>query len=123
MKKFKPDGWHTVTPRIFTNDVDGVVRFLKAVFDARGEARGGTPAEVRIGDSIVMVSDGDGQRVPMPAFLYVYVEEADSTYRRAVEGGAVSIEEPKDTPYGDRRATVRDPWGNVWQIATRQEGG
>jgi PhnB protein len=123
MKKFKPDGWHTVTPRIFTNDVDGLVRFLKAVFDARGEGRGGTPAEVHIGDSIVMVGDGGGQRVLMPAFLYVYVEDTDSIYSRAVEGGAVPIEEPKDTPYGDRRATVRDLWGNVWQIATRQEGG
>ena len=44
MKKFKPDRWHTVTPRIFTNDVAGVVGFLKAVFDARGEERVRAPA-------------------------------------------------------------------------------
>jgi PhnB protein len=121
MKKFKPDGWRTITPRIFTNDVAGVVGFLKAVFDARGEERIGVPAKVQIGDSIVMTSDGGGQREAMPAFLYVYVEDADRTYQRAVETGAASIEKPIDTPYGDRRATVRDSWGNVWQIATHQE--
>jgi PhnB protein len=121
MKKFRPDGWATVTPRLFTDDVAGLVRFLKAVFDARGEVRRGAPAEVQIGDSIVMVSDGGGERVVMPAFLYVYVEDADGTYGRAIEAGATSIEVPTDMHYGDRRATVRDAWGNVWQIATRRE--
>jgi PhnB protein len=76
---------------------------------------------MQIGESIVMVSDGGGQREAMPAFLYVYVEDADRTYRRAVTAGATSIEEPIDMPYGDRRAMVRDAWGNLWQIATRQE--
>jgi len=123
VKKFKPDGWPTVTPRIITRDVAGLVGFLKAVFDARGEDRAGVPAEMQIGGSIVMISDGDGQREAMPAFLYVYVEDADRTYRRAVAAGATSIEAPIDMPYGDRRAMVRDAWGNLWQIATRQEGG
>ena len=121
MKKFKPDGWPTVTPRIVTSDVAGLVEFLKTVFDARGEVRADVPAEVQIGGSILMVSDGGGQREAMPAFLYVYVEDADRTYRRAVAAGATSIEEPIDMPYGDRRAMVRDAWGNLWQIATRQE--
>jgi uncharacterized glyoxalase superfamily protein PhnB len=58
-----------------------------------------------------------GVRELFPAFLYVYVEDADATYRRALSVGAVSLEEPLDTPYGDRRAMVRDPFGNVWQIA------
>jgi uncharacterized glyoxalase superfamily protein PhnB len=58
------------------------------------------------------------EREPAPAFLYVYVEDADATHRRALEGGATSLETPRDTPYGDRRATVRDAWGNTWQIAT-----
>ncbi len=72
----------------------------------------------RIGDSVVMISDGGGEREAMPAFLYVYVENADETYQRAIAAGAESIERPGDMPYGDRRATVRDSWGNVWQIAT-----
>ena len=67
-----------------------------------------------------MVSGGDGLRDPMPAFLYVYVDDTDSTYKRAVAVDAVSLEEPADMPYGDRRAIVRDAWGNIWQIATHK---
>ena len=77
---------------------------------------------MRIGDSIVMVS-GAGSRDPMPAFLYLYVDDADAMYQRALEAGAVCLEEPADMPYGDRRAMVRDPCGNVWQIATHKGNG
>jgi uncharacterized glyoxalase superfamily protein PhnB len=58
-----------------------------------------------------------GERDLFPAFLYVYVADADETYRRALEAGAEALEAPLDTPYGDRRAMVRDPYGNVFQIA------
>jgi PhnB protein len=78
------------------------------------------PAEIQIGESIVMVSDGGRRRETMPAFLCVYVEDADQTYRLAVIAGARSVKKPMDTPYGDRRATVLDPWGNTWQIATHR---
>ena len=57
-----------------------------------------------------------------PAFLYVYVDDAGTTYERAVAAGATTIEAPLDTPYGDRRAMVRDPFGNVFQIAHRLDG-
>jgi PhnB protein len=123
MNRFKPEGWPTVTPRIFTPDVAGLVGFLISVFDARGECRPGAPAEIKLGESMVLVSDGGGKREPTPAFLYVYVEDADETYRRAIAAGAQPIEEPMDMPYGDRRATVRDPWGNTWQIATHRGNG
>lgn len=120
MPKFQPDGWHTVTPRIFVREPEKLVAFIKHVFHARGEIHLGRPAEIRIGDSVVMVSDGNGLRDPVQAFLYVYVEDTDSTYRRAIAANAISIEEPTDTPYGDRRATVKDYWGNTWQIATHK---
>ena len=71
---------------------------------------------MRIGDSLVMVSAAEG-RQPFAAFLYVYVEDADATYRAALEQGAVALEAPRDLPYGDRRASVRDRFGNVFQIA------
>jgi PhnB protein len=118
MTRFKREGWPSVTSRIFTEDVAGLVRFLSLVFDARGNCRAGAPSEIKIGDSMVLVSDGGGQREPSPAFLYVYVQDADETYQRAIAAGATSIEKPTDMPYGDRRATVRDPWGNTWQVAT-----
>jgi PhnB protein len=111
MNKFKPDSWPTVTPRIFTDDVARLVGFLKVVFDASGTLRSGAPTELRIGDSVVLISDDGGVREAMPAFLYVYVENADEAYQRALAAGAESIERPGDMPYGDRRATVRDSWG------------
>src|SRR5262249_51907355 len=88
MSKSRPDGWHTVTPRLFTDDVAGLVGFLKSVFAAAGELRSGAPTEMRIGDSILMISEGGGVRLAMPAFLYVYVENADQTYERAIGAGA-----------------------------------
>lgn len=108
-----------MTPRMVVSDMAAAVEFLRATFDAVGEANASRPAEVRIGDSIILVSTAD-QREAFPAFLYVYVDDADTIYRRALTAGATSIEEPVDTPYGDRRAMVRDPFGNVYQMATRQ---
>lgn len=69
-----------------------------------------------IGDSLVMVSPAV-ERAPFQAFLYIYVDDADAVYRRALDAGASSLEEPLETPYGDRRAMVRDPFGNIFQIA------
>jgi PhnB protein len=74
---------------------------------------------MRIGDSILMISGGDGVREAMPACLYVYVANTDETFRRAISAGAETVEPPAEMPYGDRRAMVRDAWGNLWQIATR----
>jgi PhnB protein len=115
-----PVGWHRVTPRIVTDDVAGLVGFLKQTFGAVGEVRFDRPAVIRIGDSVLMVSAA-GPRPSMPAFLYVYVADADATCRRALDAGARSLEEPVDTPYGDRRGMVEDRWGNVWQIATLKQ--
>ena len=67
-----------------------------------------------------MVSEA-GARDAMPAFLYLYLDDIDGAYRRALERGASVIEEPQDMFYGDRRDTVRDSFGNIWQIATHKE--
>jgi PhnB protein len=117
--KFQPAGWHTVTPRIIAKGAEKLVAFVKDVFEATGDYHAEVPAEMRLGDSIIMISEA-GARDPSPACLYVYVENADLTWRRAVEAGAKSIEAPSDTPYGDRRGMVKDSWGNTWQIATRR---
>jgi uncharacterized glyoxalase superfamily protein PhnB len=109
-------GFHTITPRIVVGDVAAEVAFLRATFDGVGELHENRPAEIRIGDSLVMISQA-GARDRFAAFLYVYVDDADATYARALAAGATSLEAPLDTPYGDRRAMVRDPLGNVWQIA------
>ena len=115
-----PPGFHSVTPRMVVSDAAAAVEFLRTVFDATGDAVSHRPAEMRIGDSLVMVSEADEREI-FPAFLYVYVEDADTTYQRALGAGAVSVEKPWDTPYGDRRAMVRDVFGNLYQIATRND--
>jgi PhnB protein len=114
-----PEGWHSITPRLVVHDTAALVRFLKQAFDASGDHQTERPSVIKIGDSIVMVS-GVGPREAMPGFLYLYVDDTDATYRRALEAGGVSLEEPTDTPYGDRRAMIEDPCGNVWQIATHK---
>lgn len=95
-----------------------MLSFLERVFDATIARHGDAPPLVTIGDSILMVSRL-GERERFPAFLYVYVDDCDAVYRRAIDAGAVSLEAVWDTPYGDRRGMVKDAWGNVWQIATQ----
>jgi PhnB protein len=114
---FTPQDWPTVTPRIVVRGAEQLVAFLRRVFGATGDYRPDLPSVIRIGDSIVMVTEA-GMRNPMPAFLYVYVDDADETYRQALQAGASSLEAPADMPYGDRRGMVKDEWGNTWQIAT-----
>ena len=104
----------TVTPRVFVDDVDKAVEFLRVVFDATAEIEAGRPTDVHIGDSVVMVSS-TAERGPFPAFLYIYVD--DATYQRAMQAGATSIEEPTVTPYGHRRSVFSDAFGNVYQAA------
>jgi PhnB protein len=87
------------------------------VFDATGEYREDSPSQIRIGDSILMITEA-GIRSAMSVFLYVYVRDTDSTYQRAIDAGAKSLEPPAYMPYGDRRCMIEDRWGNTWQIAT-----
>ena len=117
--KYKPAGWPSLIPRIAVDDPEALVGFIKHVFGATGDFNPQRPSDLRIGDSMLMVGSTI-ERSPMPAFLYIYVEDADAVFRHALDHGAKPIEEPQDMPYGDRRAMVRDPWGNAWQIATHR---
>ena len=85
---FTAEGWPTVTPRIFARDAKRLVGFIRKVFGATGTYRPNRPTELRIGGSILMINDTSA-RGPWPAFLYVYVPNVDTTYRRAVAAGSV----------------------------------
>jgi PhnB protein len=117
MPRWIPEGWYTVTTRLVAEDPAKLVRFLAEAFGASGEFNAHAPSVIKIGDSIVMVS-GTGPRTATSSLIYLYVEDADATYERALKAGGLSLERPCDVPYGDRRATVKDPSGNDWQIAT-----
>jgi PhnB protein len=119
MTKSVPDGWHTVTPRLFVDKPENLIAFLKNAFGAveGPRFRQDAPVELRVGDSTVMVGDARARKATS-SFFYLYVEDTDATYANAVRAGAKPIEQPAMMFYGDRRATVEDPFGNVWQIAT-----
>lgn len=113
-----PIGWHTITPRIFTEDAKGLVEFMKRTFAAIGDYQTARPSEIRIGDSVLMISGTESRR-QQTACLYIYVSNVDEVFERAVSAGAKVIEAPALMPYGDRRCTLEDRWGNTWQVASR----
>jgi uncharacterized glyoxalase superfamily protein PhnB len=125
----RPAGYHSVTPYLIVRGAREVIAFLERALGAVQlgppmEGPNGTVmhAEVRIGDSPVMLSDASAEYPAMPALLYVYVdEEVDVVYQRALLAGATSVREPADQFYGDRSATVRDASGNLWSIANHIE--
>ncbi len=122
-----PEGFHTVTPYLLVPDIPAIIDFLKKVFNAKETYRSTTPdglvnhASVRIGNSMVMIGAARGKWQPETVTLYVYLEDMDSVYLRAVDGGAESLQEPKTQIYGDRTAALKDPAGNKWYIAAHVE--
>ena len=122
-----PPGFRTVTSYLFVPGANHLIEFLRAAFDAEVMTRhldgAGkvSYALVKIGDSMVMVSEPRDPWKPMPCGIYLYVPDTDVTYRNAMAAGGVSLMEPSDQFYGDRNAGVQDPSGNQWWIATRVE--
>jgi PhnB protein len=124
---FKPDGYHTVTPFLLVDHASELIEFLKQAFAAEEIERYPTPdggimhAVVRIGDSLIMLSDSSEQFPSRQAMLHLYVEDTDSVYQSALKARAVSLREPVDEFFGDRSAGVLDPFGNQWWLATHIE--
>jgi PhnB protein len=120
---YKPDGYNAVSPYLLVNDVRAMLDFLVHAFGAtelrrQADAEGGIRhAEVRIGDSVVMMGCRPG--ADLIASVHVYVADVDRVYARALDLGATSLSEPRDQPYGDRTAGVQDVQGNYWWIGTR----
>ena len=122
-----PDNYHAVTPYLMVEDVDKLIEFVKQAFGAEETERIQLPdgtvnhAEVRIGDSVIMMGKARDEFGPMSSMLYIYTEDTDATYERALQAGATSVMEPADQFYGDRNAGVKGPLGNLWWIATHIE--
>lgn len=124
---YKPQGYNSASPYLIVSDAQHTIDFLVRVFDAVElrrfpDAAGKVMhAEVRVDDTVVMLADGGENWAPMPAAVHVYVADVDATYRRALEAGAVSVQEPEQRDDEDRRGGVKDAGGTTWWIATRVE--
>jgi len=122
-----PDGQHSVTPYLVVEGAPKLIDFIKQAFGGKEEYRGVRPdgsimhAQVRIGDSVVMLSDATAQFRPTSAMVHLYLEDADAAYKRAIEAGAKSLMEPANQFYGDRSGGVSDPFGNTWWVSTHVE--
>lgn len=122
-----PEGYRTITPYLVVTDVNRQIEFIQKAFNGDlithldGSDGSIIHAEVRIGDSRVMMGNSSDEYPPMPAMLYVYLENVDDVYQQALHAGGESLKEPEDQFYGDRTANVKDPLGNIWSISTHVE--
>lgn len=128
-----PPGYHSVTPYLVLSDASRAIDFYKQAFGAKELSRMGIPggkighAELKIGDSVIMLSDEMmGNRSPQslggsPVSIFMYVEDVDSVFNQAVKAGAKSDTPPADMFWGDRYGKLTDPFGHLWGLATHIE--
>ncbi|MEI9917513.1 MAG: VOC family protein [Bacteroidota bacterium] len=125
--KAVPDGFGTVTPYLVVDGADELIQFIekglngKTVFIMRRDDNKVSHATVRIGNSMIMISDTMHDMKPELAMLYLYVEDADAIFKSAIDAHAEEVQPMKDQFYGDRTGAVKDRWGNKWWIATQRE--
>ncbi|NLG63284.1 MAG: VOC family protein [Candidatus Cloacimonetes bacterium] len=123
---WKPQGYTSVAPYLIVDGAQELIDFLRETFDAKqlrrldgeGKVR---HAEVRIGDTVVMLADSLPEWPATPVNIHVYVPDVDAVYARALAAGAAPVQEPVRKGDVDKRGGFRDPVGNTWWVATQQE--
>ena len=123
-----PEGYHTVTPYLVVDGAEKIIAFMTEAFGAKphfgpmkrpdGKVM---HAEMKIGDSVVMISDSNERAKANTSMLHLYVPNVDAVYQKAVKAGGISEMEPTNQFYGDRSGGVKDPAGNRWYIGTHVE--
>jgi PhnB protein len=122
-----PEGLHTVTPYLMVNNAQGLIEFIKNAFDGKVtfvQKRDDDKimhSTMSIGDSTVMISDTLEGMEAKTSMMFLYLEDVDSVFSRAMQAKATSVREPVTEFYGDRAGAVKDQWGNTWWIATHVE--
>ena len=119
-----PEGLRSVQPYLHLREAHKMIPFMETVFGAEALGVHKSPegivhhATIRIGNATLEIDEAHAEFQPMPCHLHVYVPDTDAAYARAMDAGATSIDTPRNAPYGDRAAGVKDAWGNSWFIAT-----
>ena len=128
MSQHKPAAYSTVSPYLIVNGADATIEFLKQVFDAVELRRFPDDfgklmhAEVRIDDTVLMLADPAPPDWPsITSYVHIYVRDVDVTYRKALDAGAVSVQEPVKKQDEEKRGGVKDAGGTIWWIATKVE--
>jgi uncharacterized glyoxalase superfamily protein PhnB len=122
-----PEGLRPVTPFLHAVNAPGLIEFMQTAFAGEVVSGGPSPdgmvhhAVVRIGDSMIEMGEAHGIGQPMPPALYMYVENVEESYERALKAGATSMQAPTDQSYGERTAWVKDAWDNIWYLAQPTE--
>ncbi len=117
-----PEGLRPVTPFLHPIGAPALIEFMKQAFGAEEVSREQSPAGVvqhatiRIGNSMIEMGEAHGDAQPMPPALFLYVDNLEESYERAINSGATSLQPPKDQDYG-RTAWVKDAWDNIWYLA------
>lgn len=117
-------GFNNIAPYILVAGAERFIEFLKAAFEGTERIRVPRPdgsimhAEIGLGNSVIELGDASDQFAARQAFVHLYVDDADATYKRALDAGAKSVYSVEDQPWGDRQGCVKDEFGNVWYIAT-----
>jgi PhnB protein len=126
---YMPEGYNSVSPYLVVDGADKLIDFMTRAFGAKERMRMPGPggaighAEMELGDSVIMLGDSattDNNR-KATAMIHLYVEDADATYKKAVEAGARVDQDLETKFYGDRGGSVIDEWGNIWWISTHVE--
>jgi PhnB protein len=119
-----PEGLRSVQPYLHLHDAHKMIPFAQAAFGAEALGVATSPegkvlhATIKISYATIEIDEAHGVFQPMPGYFHVYFPDVDAVYEAAVKAGAVSVDAPADKPYGERAATVRDPFGNTWFLAT-----
>lgn len=128
MSQFKPDSYNSVSPYLIVNGAEATIKFLTDVFDADelrrypDEAGKILHAELRIDDTVIMLADpAPPEWSAIPSYVHIYVKDVDKTYQKALNAGAISVQEPVKKQDEDKRAGVQDAGGTSWWIATKLE--
>ena len=124
-----PEGFHTITPYLFSDNVAALIDFLKnglyaeelnRTLDDEGVIRNCT---LKMGNTNFMLSQARGEFMGMRTSLYLYVDDPDAVYQNAIEHGAIDVFPPMDMDYGDRQGGIKDVSGNYWWISKQLEKG